>query len=91
MYDVRNLSPNHLYRESIRNQEPTFADIDVSGIDDLKASHTSLIQRILNGDLGELVEHNGVMIPRQAIQENRNGRESPTVWTGPIRTMLPNN
>lgn len=70
------------------NQAPTFADIDMSGIDQSKAAHASLIRRILNGDLGELVEYNGVMIPSQAIQEDIDGRETPTVWTQPIRQML---
>ncbi len=88
MYDSQNLSPSWLYRQSIMNQAPTFADIDMSGIDQSKAAHASLIRRILNGDLGELVEYNGVMIPSQAIQEDIDGRETPTVWTQPIRQML---
>lgn len=88
MYDRRKLSPSTSYRQSIMNQDPTFADIDMSGIDGLKAAHTSLIRRILKGDLGELVDYSGVKIPRHAIQEDRNGRESPTVWTVPIRQLL---
>lgn len=86
-YDLSTLWSTQPYREHIAQKNPTFHRLtDLSWVEHQKQVHEDLIAQIAAGKLGELVEHNGVLVPRWAIQDETD-REKPTLWHGPISKM----
>ncbi len=87
-YVAKNLWPTQRYRDHIAQKNPVFHRLkDMSLLDHQKQVHEMLIAQIAAGKLGELVEHNGVLVPQWAIQDETSGREKPTLWYGPISSM----
>lgn len=89
MYDADRLCPTEACKVLLQNNtNPPIRDLDVSSVDCLRVSHEALMWKIQQWNLGELVNHNGVWIPRRAIVPDRDWKEQVTVWTKPIGEML---
>ena len=85
LYNPETLQATAYFRAYISEQNPRFFDGDFSTLDVQKEAHQRLMDLIAKS---ELVEHNGVYVPRWAIQDESGWRELPTKWCDPISRLL---
>lgn len=89
LYDDKNLSPTEACREEVQNHiHPPIRDLAITSADTLRADHDTLMTKIQQWQLGELVYHNNVWIPKNAIVPDKDWKEQVTKWTGPISQLL---
>lgn len=89
LYDDKKLAPTEACKAEIQNYtHPPIRELVINSGDVLRTDHEALIRQIQQWKLGELVQYNGVWVPRKAIVPDHDWKEQVTVWTKPIAEML---
>lgn len=87
LYDPEYMIPRQQFRDYSDNQHPDFHEGNYFDIPAQKVAHNKLMRVIAQG---ELINHNGVMIPKWAIppQSTESEWELPTIWSEPIARLI---